>query len=219
MKHSHQVDSYPAERGTTAQTGDPKSTPDAAQPGTHQTPSGCRPVQTYEDIDPAYRGTPIEELLAYHNLGAPFKQHPTAGLLIGMCMDYRMLLRFPPDFAYVLRVGGANLHGLEFHISLAVANGVTAVCVIGHDQCAMSGVAARGSGFVDGLVENGGWEKRDAENHFKAHAPHSDIGEVIGFVRWETTRLSRRYPRVIVAPLFYTMAERILYQVDESEVK
>ena len=171
------------------------------------------------DVVPAYRGTPIEELLAYHNLGAPFQQHPTARLLVGMCMDYRMWLRIPPDFAYVLRVGGANLRGLDFHISSAVARGVTAVCLIGHDQCAMDGVVERGPAFVRGLMEHGGWSNRDARNHFKTHAPHSEIGDVIGFVLSETQRLSHRYPRIVVAPLFYSVVERALDQIEVTELK
>jgi carbonic anhydrase len=176
-------------------------------------------VNAYEDIDPAYRETPVEELLAYHNLGAEFRSHPNPELLIGTCMDYRVTLRLPPDFAYLIRVGGANLRGLEFHISTAVVQGVTSICVVGHDNCAMCGVVARHREFVAGLVDNGGWSKRDAENHFKANAPHSDIGNVVGFLQWEAVRLSRRYPRVLVAPLFYSVAERVLYQVDTGELK
>ena len=222
MKQGHYLNLHtdsPAGRGTTEDGGNRESAPGTAQPGPPAIPPDCRPVQAYEDIIPAYRETPIGELLAYHNLGVEFHEHAKPELLVGMCMDYRVGLRLPPDFAYMIRVGGANLRGLEFHISLAVANGVTAVCVIGHDQCAMSGVADRGREFADGLVENGGWSKRDAQNHFKAHAPHSDIGDVVDFVQWETLRLSRRYPRILVAPLFFTIAERVLYQVEMSELK
>jgi len=193
--------------------------PDAADSRTHEVPLECHPVVAMEDIFPAYRGTPIGELLAYHNLGAPFQQHPKPELLIGMCMDYRMWLRIPPDFAYILRVGGANLRGLEFHISVAVANGVNTVCVIGHDQCAMSGVASRDREFVRHLVEKGGWGHREAWNHFSAHAAHVDIGDVIDFLKWETVHLRRRYPQVFVVPLFYSVSERALYQLDESELK
>ena len=222
MKNSHHLNLYtdsPAARGATKLAEGLGSEHDAAQSRTRQVFPGCLPVRAYDDILPDYRGTPIEELLAYHNLGASFQQHHTARLLVGMCMDYRMWLRVPPDFAYVLRVGGANLRGLDFHISMAVANGVTAVCVIGHDQCAMSGVVTRDQSFVSDLVEHGGWNNRDARNHFKAHVAHADIGDVTGFVQLEAVRLSRRYPRVIVAPLVYSVAERVLYQVEWSELK
>jgi carbonic anhydrase len=83
----------------------------------------------------------------------------------------------------------------------------------------MGGVVDRGRSFVRGLVEHGGWSNRDAQNHFKTHAPNFEIGDVIGFVQSEALRLSRRYPRVVVAPLFYSVEERVLYQVDVSELK
>lgn len=219
MKKSHHLNLHADSPGDTEVAEGLGSEQWAARSRAPQVFPGCLPVQAPDDILPDYRGTPIEELLAYHNLGASFQKHPKARLLVGMCMDYRLWLRVPPDFAYVLRVGGANLRGLDFHISLAVANGVTAVCVIGHDQCAMSGVATRDQSFVPDLVENGGWNDRDARNHFKAHAAHADIGDVIDFVQMEAVRLSQRYPRVMVAPLVYSVAERVLYQVERSELK
>ena len=89
-------------------------------------PRGCRAVRGYEDIHPRYRGTPIEDLLAYHNLGVPLQPCARPALLIGMCMDYRLWLRVPPNFAYVLRAGGCDIRSLEFHISVAVGRCCTA---------------------------------------------------------------------------------------------
>ena len=206
-------------RGTTDQAVGRESTPAAAQSGTHQVPSACRPVQAYDDILPAYRGTPIEELLVYHNLGSPFKQHPKPELLIGTCMDFRILLRIPRDFAYVLRVGGGNVRGLEFHVSLAVASGVRAICLIGHDQCAMSGVVDRDQAFVRGLVEHAGWSDHEAQIHYETYCSRFAIGDEIDFVRSEAGRLGRYYPAMLVAPLFYSVSERVLYQVDMCETK
>lgn len=185
----------------------------AAMSRTSDLPSSCLPVQRHEDVLPAYRGTPVEELLAYHNLGAPIKQHPAPELLIGTCMDFRILFRIPRDFAYVLRVGGANLRGLEFHVSLAVAAGVRAICLIGHDQCAMRRVADRGAEFVSGLVEHAGWGDHEAAIHFETYSSRFAIGDEIEFVRSESARLSRYYPRMLVAPLFYCVRERTLHQI------
>jgi carbonic anhydrase len=200
------------------QTSDAYPKPD--QPtSAHQVPPGCRPVQAIEDILPAYRGTPVEEFLAYHNLGTPFKQHPNPELLIGTCMDFRILLRIPRDFAYVLRVGGANLRGLEFHVSLAVASGVKAICLMGHDQCAMSRVVDRDQAFVSGLVEHAGWGEHEAQIHFETYSSRFAIGDEIDFVRSEAARLNRYYPRMLVAPLFYCVQERVIHQIFISEPK
>ena len=203
-----------SEQNALKQYTDNERADDATQFSSCELPEGCRPVRTFDDILPEYRGTPIEDLFAYHNLGASFQRHPGAQLLIGTCMDSRIWLRIRPDFAYVLRVGGANLRDLEFQISLAIALcGVSAVCLIGHDDCAMTGIKARQDAFVRGLVENAGWNRRHAQSHFKSHA-RFEVGDAIGFVRAEALRLSQRYPRVVVAPLFYSVVDRALYQVD-----
>ena len=36
----------------------------------------------------------------------------------------------------------------------------------------------------------------------------------MGFVRAEALRLGQRYPRVVVAPLLYSVVDRTLYQVN-----
>ncbi len=179
-----------------------------------RSPRGCLAVRVSEDILPPYRGTPIEDLLACHNLGVPLQPSARPTLLIGMCMDYRLLLRVPHNFAYVLRAGGCDIRSLEFHISVAVAlGGVTALCLIGHDQCAMAKVAHRQSAFVSGLVENGGWSARDAQNHFADHAPRAAVPDAVGFMRSEAVRLGQRYPHIAVAPLYYTVEDQVLYQI------
>ena len=52
-------------------------------------------VTKQEDILPEYRGTPVELLLEYHNLGRATTATPAPQLLIGMCMDSRKALRIP----------------------------------------------------------------------------------------------------------------------------
>jgi carbonic anhydrase len=165
------------------------------------------------DVLPAYKGTPVEDLLAYHNLGMDFRDHPNPQLLIATCMDFRVAFRLPKDFAYIIRAGGANTRGLEFHISAAVAQGVNAICVVGHNKCAMCGVSSRKEPIVRGLVSNGGWEEREAENHFDECAPNADINNVEAFVRSEAERVGERHPAVLVAPLLYSVEDRLLYQV------
>jgi carbonic anhydrase len=170
------------------------------------------------DVPPAYRDTPIADLLAYHNLKAPHRQHAQAELLIGMCMDNRVVLRVPDNFAYILRAGGANFQRVEFKVSFAVAvGGVRAMCLIGHDQCGMVGLRARRQTFVDGLVNNGGWKRLDAEQHFDKYAAVFEIGDPAQFVLSEVRRLRERYPAVTVAPLFYQIRDGLLYQIVESD--
>jgi carbonic anhydrase len=173
-----------------------------------------KPVRKEDDILPAFRHTAIGDLFRYHNLGQPHRRYTRAPLLIGMCMDHRKSLHMPDNFAYVLRVGGANLRSIEFKVSFAIAvGGVGAIALIGHDRCGMASLLARRKVFVAGLVKRGGWRRREAEAHFDSHAPGFAIPSGPCFVWEESQRLQQRYPGVIVAPLFYLLSKRALYQV------
>jgi carbonic anhydrase len=180
-------------------------------------PSRLLSVASPADIPLEYRASPIGLLLAYHNLDQPLAPYTQAQLLIGMCMDHRKHLRIPDNFAYIIRAGGANLRYSEFKVSYAIAvGGVRAIALIGHNQCGMVNLAARREAFVDGLVENAGWERDLAAAHFAHFAPLFEIGHEIDFVVSETQRLRLRYPRIQVAPLLYRVEDNLLYLIREA---
>lgn len=174
------------------------------------------PVETIEDVPQRWRGTPIERLLAYHELDAPLEPWEAPQLLIGMCMDHRKSLRIPDNFAYVIRAGGANLRPSEFKVSYAIAvGGVRAIALIGHTRCGMVGLAERRDAFVDGLVEVG-WDRGAAEEHFDCSAPDFEIGDALDFVVSEAARLRTRYPGAIAAPLLYRVEDGRVYPIRED---
>ena len=176
------------------------------------------PVRDAGDILPAYRGTAIGDLLAYHNLGVPYRQHEQPELLIGTCMDHRVHLRIPSDFAYVLRCAGANLEMLAFDLSFAIGvAGIRTLCVIGHDECRMIDVALQRETFVSGLVQNVGWDRGKAEAHFDEHHPCYGFVDVASFVWQEAQRLENMYPGVQVAPLIYSLDDRRLSQLVDAD--
>jgi len=173
-------------------------------------------VKKLADIPPKYRGTPIGRLLEYQNLERPFKPYAKAELLIGMCMDSRKLLRIPDNFAFVLRTGGANLRYSEFKVSYAIGvGGVSHIALITHDHCGMVNLPARRGLFIKGLVKNGGWKKKDAEDHFRNFSHLFEIGNETDFVLSEAKRLRLRYPKVKVAPLFYKVQNSRLFLLEE----
>ena len=173
-------------------------------------------VESPDDIFPQFRGTPVEKLLEYHNMEAPFDSYTHAQLLIGMCMDNRKHLRIPDNFAFILRAGGANLRPSEFKVSYAVAvGGVRAIALLGHTQCGMVNLDARKRAFVDGLVD-AGWDAGLAEDHFYHFAPIFEIGDEETFILGETRRLRLRYPRVIVAPMIYRVEDNRIYLLRED---
>ena len=177
-----------------------------------------RPVDALDDILPAYRGTPLEQLLRYHNLGEPLPA--TTGrpsLLVAMCMDNRKDLTIPGEFAYVLRSAGGNLIDSEFEVSYAVAvGGVSTIALLAHTDCGMAHVTAKHDAFVAGLIERGGWTREAAEQHFAEAARRYEIGDPTAFVIGETNRLRARYPRVLVAPFLYSVDDDRLAQIAET---
>lgn len=170
------------------------------------------PVLKKNDIPKAYRNNPIGLLLEYHNLERPFEGYDQAKLLIGMCMDNRKHLHMPDNFAFIIRSGGANLRYSEFKVSYAIGVGqVKHIALIGHNHCAMGNLIARKEEFISGLVRRAGWTREAAEEHFMNLAPMHEIGNEIDFVMSEAARLSKRYPKIKIAPLYYRVEDNRLY--------
>ena len=179
--------------------------------------SAPQPVESEKDIPARLRGTPIGELLEYHNLGRELIPLPAPRLLIGMCMDNRKHLRIPDNFSFILRAGGANLRPSEFKVSYAIAvGGVRSIAIIGHNNCGMVNLMSRSQQFIDGLVKNAGWDKQQAEDHFFHFAPLFEIGNEMDFTRSEAKRLRMRYPGVMVQPMLYKVEDNRLYLLNED---
>ena len=174
------------------------------------------PVNFRDDILPEYRGTPVELLLEYHNLGRAIGSTPAPQLLIGMCMDSRKSLRIPNDFAFVLRTAGANMRDNEFRISYAIAvGGVRTIVLIAHTDCGMARLDASRERFVQGLMDAAGWEEARAVKHFEDSAPKFGMRDEVDFVLKEAARLRAIYPRIDVVPLLYRVEDDLLYQLKE----
>lgn len=175
-------------------------------------------VASRDDIFPQYRSSPIALLLEYHNLNRPLETYTQAQLLIGMCMDNRKHLQIPDNFAYIIRAGGANLRYSEFKVSYAIAiGGVKYIALIGHNQCGMVNLTARKEAFIQGLVQNAGWEDAWAEDHFMHFSPMFEIGNEIDFILSEAKRLRLRYPKIQIAPMLYRVEDNRLYLIREDE--
>ncbi|AJD31044.1 MULTISPECIES: carbonic anhydrase [Clostridium] len=174
-------------------------------------------IENIEDILPIYKNTAIEKLLKYHNLDYKFEEYDKAELLVGMCMDNRKQLNIPNNFAYILRTGGGNLRYSEFKISYAIAvGGVKTLALIGHNHCGMVNLMNKKEKFIQGLVDNAGWNMQQAEEHFMSFAPMFEIENEISFLLSETKRLREKYPKISIAPLFYNVDDNLLYLVKEN---
>ena len=173
-------------------------------------------INQTRDIPSTYRHHAIGRLLEYHNLNRPFEKYSRAQLLVGMCMDSRKHLHIPDNFAFIIRAGGANLRYSEFKVSYAVAvGGVSSIALIGHNNCGMVNLASRKELFIQGLVERGGWKRKDAEEHFANCSAIFEIGSETDFILSEVKRLRLRYPKVTIAPMLYKVEDNRLYLLKE----
>ncbi|MFC2029024.1 carbonic anhydrase [Chloroflexota bacterium] len=176
-------------------------------------------VTNKDHLPEEYRHTPIGLLFDYHNFNMPFKEYFHAKLLIGTCMDNRIHLRLPENFAYVLRSGGANLQFHDFHISFAIAvGGVKAISLITHNQCGMVDLSSKKTEFVNGLVANVGMDPESAEDHFNKSETINEIGSEISFGLSEVIRFRKRYPNILVAPILYRVEDQMLYLIREESI-
>lgn len=174
-------------------------------------------ISSKQDIPQNYQNTPIGLLLEYHNLNRDFETYTNAQLLVGMCMDNRKHLHIPDNFAYIIRAGGANLRYSEFKVSFALSvGGVKHIALIGHSNCGMVNLISKKDLFVQKLSENAGWTVEQAEEHFNNFAPMFEINNEIDFILSETIRLRLRYPKIIIAPMYYKVEDNLLYMIREE---
>jgi carbonic anhydrase len=175
-----------------------------------------RRVDAYWDLPAAWRGTPIEDLLAYQNQGKPHRTHDATDLLIAACMDPRVVLRIPAGFAYVLRTAAGHLAPVDFNVSYVVgARGVRHVAVVGHTQCRAVAFGGRQDELVDGLVTNAGWTRERARRHVAERAAAFAIDDPASFALREARRVEVEYPRVRAAALLYDVADHRLALLED----
>ncbi|HRU38232.1 MAG TPA: carbonic anhydrase [Candidatus Goldiibacteriota bacterium] len=174
-------------------------------------------AESAADIPEKYRDTPVERLICHHNLGFEAKPYENAQILVGMCMDNRKMLKLPENFAYIIRTAGANMRYSDFKIAYAIGvGGVTAVAVVGHNDCAMSYVTRKKDIFVKGMVKRAGWDAKKAEEHFMAFAPFFEIEDEETFIASEAKRIREKFPKITVAPLIYRLEDNMLYFIKEE---
>ncbi|MDQ1304153.1 MAG: carbonic anhydrase [Pseudomonadota bacterium] len=174
-----------------------------------------KPVRNQTDILPAWRGTPVGELLALHNLGTGAGQYAHPQILIATCPEQQTGLRIPAGFALGVNGAAANLKRDPFKVSWAIGIGqVSAIAIVGHTGCGMVGLRERREEFVARMVAVAGWARAAAEQHFDHWGDLSAIEDPAVFAASEAARLRARYPKIPVAALLYDAAEQMLLQIE-----
>jgi len=176
------------------------------------------PVRNETDILPAYRGTPVADLLRFQNPGVA--KAPAAGayarpaILIATCLEQGAALRIPEGFAISLHTAAASLKRDPFKVSWAIGVArVSAIALVAHDDCRLVELRNHREQFVVQMIEAAGWERPAAEQHFDHWSDLFAVDDPANFVAAEAARLQSRYPKILVAPLLYQSATGALLQV------
>jgi carbonic anhydrase len=171
-------------------------------------------VRSEADILPAYRGTPVADLLRYQNLQQAGSPPARPAILIATCLEQAAPLRIPEGFAICLHTAAASLKRDPFKVSWAIGvAGVSAIAVVGHDDCRLTELRQHREQFVVQMIESAGWERPAAEQHFDHWSDLFAVDDPAEFAAAEAARLRERYPRILVAPLLLQSATGLLQQV------
>lgn len=174
-----------------------------------------KPVHTEADILPAWRDTPVAELLALHNLGVAARQYAHPQILIATCAEQQAPLRLPAGFAIGLHTAAGNLKRDPFKVSWAIGIGqVSAIAIIGHTGCGMVRLRDQREEFVARMGSAAGWARPAAEQHFDHWSDLFAIEDPVVFAAAEAARLRIRYPHIPVAALLYDTTDKMLLQIE-----
>lgn len=154
---------------------------------------------------------PVQTLLQSHNSGVVFPAFTRPELAVVTCMDFRIHLQMPENFAFVLRTGGANPEPVEPYLAYSVARmGIGAIALIGHTDCAMQ--------YPNPYVLNRLPTGEEHIRRYRAQIAALAIGEVEHFIRRQAQRLASRLG-LPVAPLLYLVEDHRLVCLDEHLVE
>lgn len=151
---------------------------------------------------------PIQTLLQSHNHGVSFPPFAQPALAVVTCMDFRIQLRMPENFAFVLRTGGANPEPVEAYLAFSVARmGIQVAALIGHTDCAMQ--------YPDPYALNQLPTEDEYIRRYRAQIAALAIGEVVPFTRQKAQILAGRLG-IPVIPLLYHVENHYLQCLGEA---
>lgn len=167
-------------------------------------------IDSPRDMPARWHGTPIDMLIRSHNFGEEFESTGEPHLVLVTCMDFRIILKGPDRFAYVIRRASGTLRGKEFELSYAVSRGVKHLVLLGHNDCAMSRVEEYRETMINTLIQQG-WPEARAEKFFDDNCERYSISGELDALQAECARIKSIFPKLEVAPLFVSLRENQLY--------
>jgi len=172
------------------------------------------PMENMDAIPTELQESPISRLIGYHNIGKKLDNYNYPLVLICTCMDYRIKLQIPNNFAFMIRTAGANMSSCKFDISYAIAvGGIRHIALIGHNDCGMANLSRKEELFIEGMVRNAGWDKTRALEYFRQKEQECTILKETDYIYNQAEELSREFPGVKVIPMLYRIEDNLLYLI------
>lgn len=177
------------------------------------------PASTPDEVLPAYRDTPIEQLLALHNRGVDFPVGQRPVLITATCVDPRIVLRLPARVSFIIRSAGVHMseHSLFQFAFMHSVVGIRHLALMGHEDCAMVDLERWRERFVQGMSAANGVGREDAEAFFDRHRRSWSLDDEVASLRRQASFLRERFPSLLVAPLLYRLDGVIEQVVDVGE--
>ena len=82
----------------------------------------------------------------------------------------------------------------------------------------MTTLSERREAFISGLSETADCDPEVAGDYFEESSVSWGIDDAVDFVRSQVRQLRAEYPEVLVAPLYYRLADQMLFLIDEGGV-
>lgn len=167
-----------------------------------------------EDVLPDYRGTPIEAMLVSHNLKEVVDPPAAPELLIATCMDPRIDLHLPKQFAFVIRTAGANVDALMFNIAGAVALApVRSIAIMGHSDCAMARIDQCRREFAATVGACSSLSDDEVAAMYTTGLDAFGFDDPAAQTLRQADALRRLFPQLLIAPLYYDVEDHRIYQL------
>jgi carbonic anhydrase len=175
------------------------------------------PVEKHEDILPRYRGSAVETFLAAHALGVAPAVTDRPELVVLTCMDARVVLNLPVNFAFQLRTAGATPQSVVPAIAFAITTmRIDAICIMGHTDCAMTRIDPERTRFVEGLVDEHGWQPTDALEELELLEKACAVDDPL-LATWRHCRhLAGLFPACLIAPLLHRVEDGRVLQIETA---
>jgi len=168
-----------------------------------------------DDVLAEYRGTPVESLILAQNVGQLYEAPAETDFVVATCIDPRVRLALPEGAAFLVRSAGVNVknEGDFLFGYMTSMMGIRTIALIAHEDCAMTRILDDRQAFVERLSERSGADPESIGAYFDRHAEFWHVPDEIDVVRAYAQKIQANVgPEVVVAPLFYSLDER-LHQV------